>query len=266
MNKITLSIEDKKELQLAKNLLENPGVAIKITNLIGKPIEKGLDRLPKDWNQKLGDLTTAALKKSVDTALYTMKDIPTEKSSNIWHKVGVMASGGIGGFFGLSALVIELPISTTIMLRSIADIARSEGESIDSDETKAACLEVFALGGKNDLDDGAETSYYAIRAMINESVNQSIAFLTKSGVSGEGAPFILRVITTVAERFSIQVTEKAAAQLVPALGAIGGATINTLFIDHFQDMARGHFKIRKLERKFGKEIIKSAYLSLPVNG
>ena len=39
----------------------------------------------------------------------------------------VGASGAIGGAFGLASVAVELPISTTIMLRSIADIARSEG-------------------------------------------------------------------------------------------------------------------------------------------
>jgi len=52
--------------------------------------------------------------------------------------------------------------------------------------------------------------------------------------------------------FSIQVSEKAAAQAVPAIGAAGGAIINPLFIDQFQDMTYGHFIIRRLERKYGK--------------
>ena len=46
------------------------------------------------------------------------------------------------------------------MLRSIADIARSEGESISALQIKMTCLEVFALGGKSDSDDGSETGYY----------------------------------------------------------------------------------------------------------
>ena len=34
----TLPDEDRAELQVAKNLLENPGLAVKITNFIGAPI------------------------------------------------------------------------------------------------------------------------------------------------------------------------------------------------------------------------------------
>nr|WP_283114711.1 EcsC family protein [Neisseria flavescens] len=36
----------------------------------------------------------------------------------------------MGGFFGFSAIMVELPVSTTIMMRSILDVARSEGFDI----------------------------------------------------------------------------------------------------------------------------------------
>ena len=52
-------------------------------------------------------------------------------------------------------------------------------------------------------------------------------------------------------------TEKAAAQLVPLIGAIGGATINAIFIDHFQSVARGHFAVRRLERRHGADAVRA---------
>jgi len=42
---------------------------------------------------------------------------------------------------------------------------------------------------------------------------------------------------------------------------MGGAVINTLFIEHFQTMARGHFMVRRLERVHGAEAVRLAYLS-----
>lgn len=258
--------QDKKELQVAKNLLENPGVAAKVTNFIGTPIEKGLGLLPESWNKNIGEVTQTALLKASEAAVFTMKDIPGEESSNIWHKLGVAVSGGIGGFFGIAAISIELPISTSIILRSIADIARSEGESISAIETKLACLEVFALGGNSDSDDGTETGYYAVRAVLARSIAEASEFLVSKTMADEGAPVLIKFIAKVAERFGIQVTEKAAVQAIPAIGAAGGAIINTIFIDHFQDMARGHFIVRKLERKYSKELVKAIYLELPKLG
>lgn len=258
----SFSKQDRKELQVAKALLENPGIASKVTSFIGTPIEKGLGLLPDNWNKSIGDITQTALMKASDAAIFTMKDIPGEASSNIWHKLGVAVSGGVGGFFGISAIAIELPISTSIMLRSIADVARSEGESISIIETKLACLEVFALGGNSQSDDGAESGYYAVRAMLSKSLVDASEFLMKKTITDEGAPVLIRLISLIAKRFSIQVTEKAAAQAIPAIGAAGGAIINTIFMDHFQDMARGHFIVRKLERKHGKEVVKRLYAEL----
>ena len=158
--KFVISESDKKELQLAKHLLENPGVAAKLTSIIGTPIEKGFEKLPKNWKVKIGEITQKSLLKAADAAIFTMNENYNEKPSNKWYKLGVAASGGIGGLFGLAALAIELPISTTIMLRSIADIARSQGELITEFETKLACLEVFALGGESKSDDAAESGYF----------------------------------------------------------------------------------------------------------
>ena len=60
-------------------------------------------------------------------------------------------------------------------------------------------------------------------------------------------------------RFGVVVSEKAVAQAVPIIGAAGGALVNSIFIDHFQDMARGHFIVRRLERTYGEEVVKRAY-------
>ena len=257
---------EKKELQVAKNLLENPGLAARISNFVGTPIEKGFDLLPERWNQNIGEITQAALLKASQVAIFTMKDIPGEESSNLWHKLGVAVCGGVGGCFGVAGLSVELPISTTMMLRSIADIARSEGESITSIDTKLACLEVFALGGKSESDDGAESGYYAVRYALAHSITEAAEFIIQKGLTKEAAPVLIKLIAQISNRFGIQVTQKAAAQAIPAIGAAGGAIVNTMFIDHFQDMARGHFIVRKLERNYSPEIIKELYQSLPKNG
>jgi len=262
--KLSVSEVDVQELMVVKRLLENPGLAAKITNLIGSPIEKGLESLPKKYTDKLGKITTDSLLKATDAAVFTMKTKSIKKSSNRIHKTAVALSGGVGGFFGLAALAIELPISTTIMLRSIADISREYGESVDSIDTKMACLEVFALGGTSTSDDGVETGYFTIRALLAQSVSETSKFIIEKGVIDEGAPVLLRLITKVAERFSIQISEKVAGQAIPFIGAAGGAIINTVFMDHFQDMAKGHFIVRKQERLYGQERIKACYNSIKV--
>lgn len=250
---------DLNDLKKAKALLENPGITAKIINVFGMPIEKGFEMLPANWHAKIGVITQVALSKAVNAAVFTMKDLPGCRSSNIFHQLAVAATGGIGGFFGLPALAVELPVSTTLMLRSIADIARSEGEIITNMASKIACIEVFALGGSSNKDDASESGYFLIRAALAQSIAKAAEHITEKGMVAEGAPALVRLITQIVQRFSIQVSEKAAAQALPVIGAAGGAVINTLFIDHFQDMACGHFIVRRLERKYSKEIVEANY-------
>jgi hypothetical protein len=78
----------------------------------------------------------------------------------------------------------------------------------------------------------------------------------------KGAPLFVRLVSKIASRFSLVVSEKAAAQAVPLVGAAGGALINTIFMDHFQNLARGHFIVRRIERMYGTEEVQRYYEEL----
>lgn len=148
------------------------------------------------------------------------------------------------------------------MLRSIADIARSEGEDPSDPETALACVEVFALGGHPGSADASESGYFAVRGMLAKTVTEAARFVAERGLLKEGAPILLKFVTQVAARFGLVVTQKVAAQALPIVGALGGAAVNYAFIEHFQDVARGHFTVRRLERLYGSERIRSEYDSI----
>jgi len=63
----------------------------------------------------------------------------------------------------------------------------------------------------------------------------------------------------IASRFGVIVSQKLAAQAVTVVGAFGGAAINLAFTEHFQDVARGHFTVRRLERVYGAELVQAEY-------
>jgi hypothetical protein len=66
-------------------------------------------------------------------------------------------------------------------------------------------------------------------------------------------------VTEVATRFGVVVSERSAASALPVLGAVGGATVNMLFMNHFQRVAHGHFVIRRLERQYGPAVVRKLY-------
>jgi hypothetical protein len=257
---MALSSAEIKELKIAKTFLESPGLVAKVSDFVGRPIDSGLKTLPESWSEPVNDITRKSIEKALNIALLTMDKAGQGTSSNWRHKLAVGASGATGGAFGLPALLIELPVSTTIMLRSIADIARSEGEDLHSPDGRLQCVQVLALGGKAKGGDGTESGYFAVRAALAKSISEAAShLLAKKGLTESGAPAIVRLISQVAARFSIVVSEKAAAQAVPLVGALGGAVINMLFIDHFQDMGRGHFIVRRLERLHGQAVVRQHF-------
>lgn len=256
-----LSPAEIEDLRRARKLLEHPGLAIKLTNLIGTPVEKGMALLPRRAGEIVNAATTKALRAALRIATSTMGR-KKKRASKLSHKALAIGSGAAGGFFGLPALAIELPVSTTIMMRSIADIARSEGEDLSLPEARIACIEVFALGGPSRRDDAAESGYFAVRGALAVAVAEAAKFIAEKGIVEEGAPVLVRLVAQVASRFSVAVSEKLAAQAVPVVGAVGGAAVNAIFASHFQDMATGHFIVRRLERAHGFEAVRRAYFDL----
>src|SRR5215470_16246871 len=240
-------------LRSAAAALEHPGLAARLTNMVGKPIELIGYALPASASQAITAATSKALEMALEVALRSLHQAPRAGSQRL-HKALATASGAAGGAFGLASLPIELPLSTIIMLRSIAEIARSEGEDLSDPEAALSCVQVFALGGRPGSADASESGYFAVRGMLAKSVTQAARFVVE-----EGAPILVRFITQVASRFGLVVTQKLAAQAIPLVGALGGASVNYAFIQHFQEVARGHFTVRRLERAYGKEAVRKAY-------
>jgi hypothetical protein len=257
-----LSSADMDDLRRARHVLEHPGLAIRLTNLIGAPIERGFEMLPASWTDVVSTATKRALQTALRVAVDTLDEGRLRRPATLAHTLAAAATGAGGGALGLAALPIELPISTTVMLRSIADIARSEGEQIRTVAAQLACLEVFALGGRARSDDGAETGYFAVRVALARAVAEAAEVIAERGLVQDGAPAIVRLIAQISARFGVDVSEKAAAQAIPIVGAAGGALVNVLFIDHFQHMARGHFIVRRLERLHGPHTVRVAFDTL----
>jgi hypothetical protein len=258
---VDLSTDDLSALRQARHLLENTSLAARLAQVVGTPVEKLFGMLPSGAAEMVQAATNKSLATGLKFALSTMGEEPIP-ASNWAHKAAVAASGAAGGAFGMTMLAVELPVSTVIMLRSIADVARSEGESIHNPETSLACLQVFALGGPRSDDDAAESAYFAVRAALARALAEAAEHLAERGLAQQGAPALLRFTSQIAARFGIPVSEKMVAQSVPLIGAAGGAMINLLFIQHFQDLARGHFTVRRLERKYDPGAVKRAYLTL----
>lgn len=254
------------ELVRAKRLLENPGLTARLANALGGPIEKGFALLPQGWADVAQRAVRLALVRALEVALATIPKERNRKAADLLHKVVVGASGGVAGAFGLMALPVELPVSTTMILRSIAEIAQEEGHDLSDVNVRLYCLEVFALGGRTEKDDAAEGMYWAVRAALGKAVSDAASYIAERGVLDKSAPAVVRLVAAIASRFGVVVSQQLAAKAVPVVGAAGGTIVNVLFMNHFQDMARGHFIVKRLEAKHGVEVIREIYntIAIPV--
>ena len=256
-----LTEADRQTLLRAFDYLEHTSFAVKLTNVVGTPIEMALKLLPSRWYRKLH----RAAETSVDLALRLilsrkMTHPAFSAPSDLGHRVLGMAAGAVGGLMGGPALLLELPVTTGLMLSSIVEIARREGEDLSSMDTRLACMAVFALGGRTDEDDAADTGYYGLRLALEAPMAEASRYLAQLSQSSVAKPpALIQLVSTISRRFGVVISEKAAAEMIPLVGAAGGAFINNMFIEHFQNVARGHFSLRRLERKYSHALIKQHY-------
>ncbi|GJD93687.1 hypothetical protein OCOJLMKI_0883 [Methylobacterium iners] len=273
-----LSEADLAVLRQAVANLERPSLAARLSAAAGAPLDMIGRALPAPVTDAVARSTEAAMRGALRVALATLPQgavgstlpaIGAEPqgrlarlfgSSDRSHKAMAALSGALGGAFGLATLAVELPVSTTLMLRSIAEIARREGEDLSDPANALACMQVFALGGRS----GAETAlnesgYFAVRAALAKTMAEAARYAGNRALLEEAAPALIRFSAQIAARFGIVVSQKVAAQAVPILGAVGGAAVNAAFMDHFQSTARAHFAIRRLERIYGQAAVRAAY-------
>jgi hypothetical protein len=255
----SLNEHDLQALRGAVRALEGQSFASRLANLVGRQVQAAGRALPSAARKIIASASEAALKAALRVAIKTIDDKAPAKPQAGLHKALAAASGAAGGAFGLAALAVELPVSTTIMLRSIAQIARAEGEDLSTPDAALACVEVFALGGHAPGEAALEGEYFAIRSALAKTINDSASFILHQGLATETAPVLVRFVAQIAARFGVVVSEKLAAQAVPVIGAVGGAAVNLAFVEHFQTIARGHFTVRRLERAYGPDVVRFEY-------
>ncbi len=249
-----ISAQDLNFLIDAGRFLEKPGALIRIANTIGKPLELMNKALPVKAQEKLNSAVhktlDQALKWSIETVQEQTRPLPPSlvlRRGRV-STVATTVTGAIGGFFGISALTIELPITTMIMLRSIADIAVQSGENIHLSETRLECIQILAMGSpRTSGDDQMESAYFTQRIAFARMLNKA-------------AP--AQLMARIAAEFKIVVTEKMILESLPVVGAIGGAVINAAFSNYFNKAAHYHFGIKTLERRYGAEQVSAAYTKL----
>ena len=254
---MTPSIDEFDFIKEAHAFLERPSFLVRMANLVGKPVEKGLSLVPASVRMKIHGSVEKAMTRGLEVVTQTVsrdekKPFPlanlNARRSGRFHSLATFGTGAVGGFFGLVSLPVELPLTTAIMLRSIVLIAHDFGHDVCSKEIQLECLSVLSLGGAN------EGTYFASRVAMSDLIRQAAR-----EIGSTSAPFLIRFMSQIASRFESVVLEKALAEFMPVIGALGGGAINAAFSEHFNQAARFHFGLRALENKYGSVVVRDIY-------
>lgn len=239
------------DLAAARAILERDSLAARLSALAGTPIEALKRTLPSGIQAGLDAAVRRALTAALGAALRSGPGRRVPGVPTAWlHRGLAAASGAAGGGFGLPGTLIELPVSTALLLRQIAAEAVAAGENPASRDIAIECLKVFALGRPDPSDDAVETGYLATRITLARLVPNATAMVMPG------------FIAAIAARFSGPVLLKLSAQAAPVLGAAAGAAVNLAFLEHFRRLARAHFTVRRLERTYGAAAVRLAYDAL----
>jgi hypothetical protein len=150
----------------------------------------------------------------------------------------VGAAGGAAGVFGTLA---ELPVTVTLILTTIRAEAEAAGFDPGLPGVQEACLQVFAAGSPLTGDDGSNSAFLSARLAVNGAA-------------------IEKMIAATAPQLMARLGGKLAAQSVPILGALAGASVNAAYSGYFRDMARIRFALMRLSVRHGGEEVVRAFI------
>ncbi len=254
MNEIAVALPDdaRSELTTALERIRGRGGLVVRTSellagVLGSAAAQGLRRVrpPALVQERVRAVANAALQRAFDVAVLGLPASGVRaRFEALGSRAAAAASGAVGGFAGMAGFLPDVAVTTLLIMRRIAAIAVEEGENTTDASARAACLEVFALGGsvaggKKGEDEQPELGYWGARLVM------------------QGRP-LMALMSEAGAAYGLRVSQKLALQAVPLVGAVGGALVNGAFMAHYENLARGHFVVRRLERTYGAPVVRSA--------
>lgn len=204
---------------------------------VGRTIQLGLARLPPGAQERVAAAAREGLGLAWRVAVTGLERGARPESPGA-YRIGGALSGALGGFGGFATTLAELPVTTTLIMRSVADVARARGLELNDPAVREACMEVFAFGGPLEEDD-----------------DQDLAFWT-SRLAGQE---LAQLLAGVVARYAPAALTKLAGQAVPFVGAAVGAGLNLAYMEFYRRMARVVFTLLPMELAEGRARTRRAF-------
>ena len=216
---------DRELYRLVERYNNAGGLVIELLNALGQQADGLLGQLPLKARDGLEAATEKALVQAMKAA---DRSRSIRGSETGWLQTTfATALGAAGGAGGVGTALAELPVTTTVFLRAIQDVAEQYEFDATSENVKFDCVQVFAAGGPLSEDDAADLAFLSSRMALSSGGTQ-------------------KLIAWVTPRLAVVLGQKLAAQMVPVIGATTGALTNYAYMNYYREMAHVHFGLRRL--------------------
>ena len=159
-----------------------------------------------------------------------------------------------------SLILTDVTSSMTLLSRHTCRVATAYGYSSNNAENLPHLVAAMAPQTE-DSDEG----YLALKTAVVTSIRESGQFVARSAgmmldrkLLEREAPQMIRLITYVADRLGVIVTQKELGILVPIAGAVLNSSLNMAFQQVGHQTAKDYFRRLILEDRYGEELVQFA--------
>jgi len=156
-----------------------------------------------------------------------------------------------------SLLLTDVTSSMTLLSRHTCRIATAYGFSSKKPENLPHLVAAMAPQSET-----SDEGYLALKTAVLTSVRESGQFMSRTAgmvldrkVLEREAPQMIRLITYVADRLGIVITQKELGILVPIAGAVLNSSLNVAFQSVGHQTAKDYFRRLLLEDRYGDELV-----------
>lgn len=144
----------------------------------------------------------------------------------------VVVSGALGGAFGMTGALAEMPVSLMLFLQAIREEAEAAGLDPDREGVRHAAVDILLRGQVVGVEEALEASFLNARL----------------GLAG---PMVSGWVARLVPHLAPVLGQRLAAGAVPVVGALGGALANRAWSAHYRGLAQVRFGLMALAEIHG---------------
>lgn len=238
-------------------LLSKPSgkVAQVVQSLVPVEVLRGALRHVNRVAERLAD-ERSVLKRARLASIDELRAAPLEVCDRLMRAeqrwaLGLAGAGGAAfGVAGAAGMIVDVPALITLALRTIHRVGICYGDDPLADERGRLAIAVFALASANSMDEKS-TAITAIRdfssGLLDEALRDGVERVAERELAKEAAVFSMN---NLARKLGLHLGARKSAGVLPVLGAVVGASVNSWYAYDIAQVSRYVFQERWLRRRY----------------